>query len=353
MFTDYKRRAKQLIRKYLPIVEEIHKVHLASIYIQTLHKEYGKDLHVFLARGATGDIYIQFMLLPNYLKENRVENYLIVTDLDFVKNIAVLFPDVLQHLLLTDGYTAAAIEKAYMVLGGDALQLTVLFPWIKTFYVNRCRVRMLEGFHFIDSYRWFVLGLKEEPILEKAKFSTWNAQIEEKIKCHKIAKGKTVIISPEANSVSRLPAGFWNELIDICKNAGFQVLINGNSRANIYHAEQIWFLYKDAAEILQYAGYFIGIRSGLCDIISTISCRKIILYPAKPRRINYSEHRSDIEFCGLRNMGLVDDSDNLYEISTPLLMNITQTDLEISGYREYKENRKLLIREIMKAVMRE
>ena len=34
-----------------------------------------------------------------------------------------------------------------------------------------------------------------------------------------------------------------------------------------------------ANDILEYAGYFIGVRSGFCDIILNAACKKIILYP--------------------------------------------------------------------------
>lgn len=100
-----------------------------------------------------------------------------------------------------------------------------------------------------------------------------------------------------------------------------------------------------------YAGCFIGVRSGLCDIISTASCRKIILYPQKEKKVDYSEHRSEIQFSGFGVMGLCGTDDkNMVEISTPLLMNITQKEPAIDDMDEYYCQLKKLKNLIIKSV---
>lgn len=58
---------------------------------------------------------------------------------------------------------------------------------------------------------------------------------------------------------------------------------------------------------LEYAGGFIGMRSGLCDVISSAACRKLLLYPKEDlTTIDYDRHRADKEFGGLQAMGLTD-----------------------------------------------
>ena len=99
--------------------------------------------------------------------------------------------------------------------------------------------------------------------------------------------------------------------------------------------------------LLEYAGYFIGLRSGFCDIVSSAKCRKVVIYPAKTARADYSEHRTEIEFCGLKRMHLVEEEDDtLTEIDTPLVRNITDARQELSGEeREYEQME--LIRKVL------
>lgn len=224
-------------------------------------------------------------------------------------------------------------ESGYMLLGEEYLRLKVLFLWTYSLYINRCRVRMIEKFNFMDTYRWYVLGLKGELHFEMPHFKEIESHEIEKLG---LIKNKTVIIAPEANSVTQLSIAFWNEIIDQLKELGFRVLVNCNNIQE-YHTETLFFKYSKGVPILEYAGCFVGIRSGLCDILSTAQCRKIIIYPKKAVNVNYNEHRSEIEFCGLRVMGLVGEDNNLIEVETPLVRNITQKECEIKDGQQYRD----------------
>jgi hypothetical protein len=52
------------------------------------------------------------------------------------------------------------------------------------------------------------------------------------------------------------------------------------------------------------AGYFVGVRSGLCDIISSSSCRKAVLY----EKDGYFYKCSPYDYFSLKKMGLCDDA---------------------------------------------
>lgn len=337
-----KKYVKQIIRKKAPFIEACYKVILGEKFILKLQEQYEEETQFFLMRGATGDIYIQFMLLNNVIREKKIKSYVIIGDSPKINEIRTLFDR--NEFLIIGGYMAECLEKAYMLLGSEHLHMTILFPWINDLYFNRCRVRMIERFNFMDSYRWYVMGIRDELHFEKPHFVQMKpGKIEQK----GIIKNKTVIIAPEANSVTTLPIEFWNEVIDVLNAKGYKVLINCQDIKG-YHANNIFFAYNEGVPILEYAGTFIGIRSGLCDIVSTAKCKKIIIYPKKTKNINYSEHRSEIEFCGLREMGLVGTNDELIEIETSLVRNITQKDVEVEI--EYDKELKSLKDKILKSL---
>lgn len=341
-----KSKIRKKVRKYFPIIESIYKVWRGEKIIRKLSSQYGKSTHFLLMRGATGDTYLQLRLLNNMLREQKITSYVLLTDSRGIDELRDLFKE--MKCVDVKGYKADCIEKAYMLLGGKYLNLTLLFPWTKGLYVNRCRVRMLERFNFMDSYCWYVLGLKKQPILEEVKFLQLNENIITRMQKN-VKKGKTVILSPEANSVTQLPITFWNELIEKIKEMDYQVVINGKEGKD-YNAKQILFPYKESKALLEYAGYFVGIRSGLCDIISTVRCRKIIIYPKKAIKVDYNEHRSEKEFSGLEVMGLVAEKDELIEIETPTITNITQEKSDIENEQEYQKELVLLEKKILKAI---
>ena len=96
--------------------------------------------------------------------------------------------------------------------------------------------------------------------------------------------------------------------------------------------------------------FFIGIRSGLCDIISSAKCKKVIIYPRQQREIDYSEHRTEKEFSGLGIMGLVKDDAGLKEIDTPLIRNITDENTLLDGTEKYFDELSRLRDEILSTI---
>ena len=326
-----KKFLRTVIRRKVPLLDSCIKVIVGERLIAKLHKKYGAHTQLLFMRGATGDVYIQFMVFNNWIRENNTNSYIIVSDALSMTGVAELFPEV--EKVAIRGYFGDCIEKAFMLLGEEYLRLKVLFLWTYSLYITRCRVRMIEKFNFMDTYRWYVLGLKGELHFEMPHFKEIESHEIEKLG---LIKNKTVIIAPEANSVTQLSIAFWNEIIDQLKELGFRVLVNCNHTQE-YHTETLFFKYSKGVPILEYAGCFVGIRSGLCDILSTAQCRKIIIYPKKAVNVNYNEHRSEIEFCGLRVMGLVGEDNNLIEVETPLVRNITQKECEIKDGQQYRD----------------
>ncbi len=333
-----KRKVMKVIHHKMPMIEAIYKVCVGMKLIRNIRERYGEDVHILLVRGATGDTYIQLRMLNNWLKENNIQRYVLVGDAVGMESLMKLF---LPHNYISiSGYRSECVEKVYMLCGGEKLKITLTFPWTYSLYFNRCRLRMTETFNFMDTYKWYVFGLKEDVYMEPVKFPGISNEIMNKLHDMSFHKGKTVIIAPEANSVTQIPVEFWNIITGKLEKKGYKVFINTKKKNN-YNTKSVFFDYSEMAAVLEYAGYFIGIRSGLCDIISTVKCKKIILYPEK-KESDYNEHRSEIDFCGLRNMGLVEDKE-IVELETALIRNITENQYKI----DEREETRILIDKIV------
>lgn len=327
------RNTKQAIQQLKSgMLEETMKLIVGKHAIHKLQKKYGKDTHIIFMRGATGDTYLQLLLLEEYVRQKKIKKFIIAGDARGVDGLSAIFP--VSDYLKYSVYQAECIEKTYLFLNGQNMNLRLFFLWSNAFQHNKCRIRMTERFNFMDSYKNFVLELTEPVCLRTPHFLDAHEDDFWRWQKQGILSGKTVIISPDANSVTGLPVWFWNSIILELKEKGFTVFVNCNYY-NYYRAADIFFSYHDSVPLLEYAGFFMGVRSGLCDIISSAKCEKIIIYPEKQKEINYSEHRTEIEFSGLEIMGLVDADSHLHEIATPLIRNITDKESLLEGSEDY------------------
>lgn len=342
VFQTIRNGIKSFIRCRTPFIEKMYMVWNGEKELRRIRNVYGEDTHVFLMRGATGDTYLQLAMMDNYIREQGISHYKIIGDSAGFRDLLDLFQE--RNFVVINGYKVESIEKAYMLLGSRKLNLTILFPWAYSLYFNRCRIRMTERFHFMDTYQYYVLNLKQDMQVKIPRFRSLTQKEQEKIIQKGVIKGKTVIIAPEANSITQLETELWNQVIVKLEEKGYAVLVNMEENEG-YCAPGYFCAYTESVPLLEYAGFFIGLRSGFCDIVSTAKCHKVVIYPAKTAKADYSEHRTEIEFCGLKRMRLIEEKDDtLVEIDTALVRNITDTTdagkvIQGGHDREYEKTR--------------
>lgn len=339
IFKEYVKRNFYNLCVRHPLPYNFAKASAGYFICQQLRKKYGKNAHIFLVRGATGDIYLNGLLLRQFIKKHNITNYVLVGDSKGLVPITQLFE--IKRRVPIDYKHTQCIQKAYMLWGGKVLNLTDLFTWQDTLYFNRCRIRMTERFNFMDTYLWYIYNFDQPVSFDVPHFSKLTKKLQKNFRRTGIEQGRTVIMSPFAFSVRSLPNWFWNKLGMELEQRGYRVFINADPVADGPQFEFPCFLssYKESVPLLEYAGGFVGVRSGFCDIISSAKCTKIILYPKTPKSINYSQHRSDLEFSGLKAMGLAND---VIEMTSYLIQDITARGPSESDYeKDYKELRRI------------
>ena len=331
----------EIIKFTSGIINETKRVIVGWYRLKKIIKNHEKGTHIIFLRGATGDIYIQLSLLKVYLTQNNIKNFILVSDAGSLNGLKKIFS--ISEYEAISVYIAECIEKAYLFLDGAITDMHMFFLWSNGFKHNKCCVRMTDKFNFMDSYKIFALNLKEPIFLKKPTFIEVTEAEHFWWQKRGIVPKKTVIVAPDANSVTRLPIWFWNSIIMDIKQKGYTVFVNCNY-FNFYRAEDMFFSYEESVPLLEYCGYFVGIRSGLCDIISTAKCKKIIIYPKQQKEIDYGEHRTELEFSGLKVMGLANDDKDLIELVTPLIRNITDKHTMLEGIDDYF-NELIILRE--------
>lgn len=95
-----------------------------------------------------------------------------------------------------------------------------------------------------------------------------------------IPKGKSVIVSPYAKSVTALPDEVWKYIVSYYCSKGYKCFTNVvGDEIPLKGTVPISPKISEMRSVVERAGTFIGIRSGLCDILRTAKARKIALYP--------------------------------------------------------------------------
>ena len=263
------------------IFKKIHSVILDYqkwIKIAKLVKVEENEIGVICPYGI-GDTYNACSLLKYFLKNNNTISLLMVVkpsqreipSFFFGNNVKVVEMETPGMEFL---FFLKQITKRYSSLKTG--KMSIVHPY---FFNNADFQKM--GKNKLNIYGVYkkMLGIpnsivSEVPIISKnASISSSKLFNELKLK-----KGHTVLIAPNANSIKEIPIEFWNALISQLLSKDIMVVINGGE----FHHDHCVNVNMNLSEVIPFvnlAGYFISIRSGLCDLVLSAKCTKIIIYP--------------------------------------------------------------------------
>lgn len=113
---------------------------------------------------------------------------------------------------------------------------------------------------------------------------------------------RKIILSPYAQTIPELPMEFWEKLVDCLKNKGYTVYTNvANNQIAIRGTIPLKCSLEEIIAYADAADYFIGVRSGIFDLIVSCRCKIVVFYPGY----------EDAMFFNLKAWQM---NDNIYEI---------------------------------------
>lgn len=127
------------------------------------------------------------------------------------------------------------------------------------------------------------VGLPDTAVTyEEPQFNWKPDRKAEIIKQYNLLKDKTVIFAPYAVSVPLISKNLWNQLVEHYQKKGFRVLTNvkDNSEDPLDGTEGISLRLDEMYFVAEYGGHFVGLRSGLCDLLAYSKCCMTVVYPA-------------------------------------------------------------------------
>lgn len=266
------------------------------------HMREGKNPNcmVFLCPyPGTGDIYVTGCYFNQFLKKNNTKDYIFVVDGKSCSKVAELF--FIQNIVTVEKKEMELLLKTYEFFAGEILIKPLLYwGWRTKEYIRGTNYPQIN---FSFMFRNDALGLTDQtrpehpPVYDRGYAKTLFEKLH-------LKKGKTVILAPYAGSFkSEISIDIWKQIEETLRNKGYSVCTNstGAKEPAIGKSVPIFFPYNQAINVVNYAGYFIGLRSGLCDVISSATAKMVILYESTFSAAN-------MDFFGLKNMGLNDSA---------------------------------------------
>jgi hypothetical protein len=287
-----------------------------------LMSSYPKESVLFCAPyTGTGDIYLAGLFFKEYIKRNNIDNYVFVVVSGACKKVASLFNikniEIVEQPGVDDIIRSRALMKYEwpMVILNDGWMEDPV-QWIRGY----------KGLNFERMFRKFVFNLEDHVPFELPVPKNDVEIVRDIFEKHGLIKGRTVVLSPYSNTLFEAPDSFWEAIADYCISKGYAVCTNcaGEYEYPVKGTKEVFFSLENAITFMDHAGYFIGARSGLCDIISTSSCKKVILY----EKHGLFYRSSTLEYFSLAEMGLCNDALEL-EYRSDIEENVREEVLKI------------------------
>lgn len=262
-------------------------------------KLYGRDCVVLgTAMRGTGDYYLCGLYLHSWLKEQNITDFCFLVGGKAEREVADLFGTLSKNMLSINASLSVPSDRMCAFLQNDQADMHWFHAPSRTF--NLCSMRtgniLLQGYKGINMLDWyfdfFPLGDKETPSLTHCELPRAN---------------NYVVIAPysNGNTKGQISDEFWKSLIEKLRQHGFIVFTNcGKEEKPLPQTKPLKLPYSEMISFLDTATAFIGVRSGLCEIVSSAKCKKIIIHL---RKSHWWPDGHSLAYTSLMTMKLCND----------------------------------------------
>ncbi|MFG6392767.1 MAG: hypothetical protein K1W24_01050 [Lachnospiraceae bacterium] len=272
-----------------------------NIYYDIKLKYPEMDYLFILPVKAIGDVFLGAYYAYNYSINRKISNPVFAVTGEVSKKavLAVGYDKVISFTI----EEMDCLERFYLLCPEEYPVMEVNHQKPYT-----CGLRKIGNYKKIDFASLFFYGIYElEGNIQGRKIEKKQESIiytEELFIQNNLPESNTVILAPYAKAASKIEMKFWECLANALKEEGYTVCTNVASKEEtaVPGTYPLAFSLEYAKDVLEMAGYFIGLRSGFCDLVSQAKCKKIIFYPDRVYTAN-----KFIDFFSLANMGLADD----------------------------------------------
>jgi len=276
------------------------------VFYHRLIKGQPADSTVFLMPyTGIGDVYLACTFLREYRNRHNVINYTLVVAnnacrqtaaLYYIHNVQVVEQSKIDNMIAFQRFSHSS--KPIVILN-DA--------WEESYTNTLGGIRGYRGLNFDRMFRYFVFDFDDTVMHDEPATDDLDEMVQRIFEENSLPEGKTVLMAPYANTLFQLiPVEVWEKMALHLKRLGYGVCTNcaGEHELPIQGTIPLIVPIQQIIPFLNKAGFFIGARSGLCDVISTSTCKKAILYD----RDGVFHQSSYFAYFNLKDMRLCSDA---------------------------------------------
>jgi hypothetical protein len=246
----------------------------------------------------TGDIYLVELFLQSFVEQQGIRDYILAVGSKRCAQVARMMGE--TRVTVTDEKTlhqVIAYSRFARTAGGSVVVLNEGWAPEPTEWL-----RGYNGLNFEEMFRHIVFEFEGKVAPQVPVASATNPAVLDIFAEQGLIPGRTVVLSPYTNTLFDIPdESFWERLAARCVERGLTVCTNcGPKEEPIAGTKAARFPLSLAGDFIETAGYFAGVRSGFCDIVSGTSSRQVVLYDEDGRFYKASAY----EYFGLHAMGL-------------------------------------------------
>ena len=245
-----------------------------KVYIELLNR-YGEDVEFFInPANSLGDIYLMSLYIDGYIE--KVKNAIFVLGSERLVELA-------NKLGIKRCIYISIIDIEYLLVFAQVFQFEKNhLKLLHTGFIHfRIWSRMLTylGITWMEHYReLFELSAEYQP---KNKILQGNEnEVQQIFSKNNLKEGRTILLAPYANTIREISLNYWYELAQSLIDEGFCVCTNvgGKSEIPIKNTIPLCIDINNFSLFVEKAGYFIGIRNGLSDLLLKCKANIAILY---------------------------------------------------------------------------
>ncbi len=266
-YAEYCLSKETIAHKKIRVEQGIHLLH-------EMERKYPKCFRILCPFAALGDVYYAMSYLPSFLEKRKIyscgfDGCVIGVIGKACAGVADIFGDYQIEVLSQE-------EMDYMVQA--VLYTKDMGSFIahqdRPYVINLHKALYTKCIPLEQIYCCGVYGLP------KGARASMPIRLQPYADLEQIKEGKAVIFSPYAKSVTELPDALWDEMVEVYLNRGYQCFTNvAGTEKPLIHTMPISPAISEIQSVAERAGTFIGIRSGICDVLKEAKCRKVALYP--------------------------------------------------------------------------
>lgn len=236
--------------------------------LEKLHVTYPGRLIILCPFMALGDIYLMMSYLPLYLERKQTDCAICVAHsscADVIRLFGAYAVELLSQKQIDETIQAALYMRDMQ---------TFIPHQDRPYIINLHQALYVKKIPLRQIYCSGIFGLPMNTRAEKP------AYFRDYPSLGQIPDGKAVILSPYAKSVTALPTAVWEQIIKDYASRGYRCYTNiTGEETPLKGTEAISPSILEIRSVVERAGTFIGIRSGLCDVLELAEAEKIVLYP--------------------------------------------------------------------------